>query len=200
MSTGFLDKKDRPATYSDDRAITTSEQELKECVFANWNDKGTKYCASEGIYLAWNIWSSLLFSLENSWWDLAVHHSIYQWGFVIICKNSHKVGFNVDILYSNFFRDFYCFVPRINADFWMILFSAHKKVKAVLFSVTDELTCHCSVAPRAPEMYLVLAKETDFSQITSVALSERSSGAGDETFHTVQISSVHHLTVQMDQD
>lgn len=51
----------------------------------------------------------------------------------------------------------------------MILFSAHKKVKAVLFSVTDELTCHCSVAPHAPEMYLVLAKEPDFSQITKFA-------------------------------
>lgn len=61
----------------------------------------------------------------------------------------------------------------------MILFSAHKKVKAVVFSMTDGLTCRCSVAPHAPEMYLVLAKEPDFSQITSAALTERNSGAGE---------------------
>ena len=35
--------------------------------------------------------------------------------------------------------------------------------------MTDELTCHCSLAPLAPERHLELVNEPDFSEITKFA-------------------------------
>lgn len=103
-------------------------------------------CAVEGICVVWHIWSSLLFSLENSWWSLAVHHSIYHQCFVIICRNSYKVEFSVDILCCDFFRDFYN-VPKTNADSWAILLCAQRKVKAVPFFETNPALPPCPPCP-----------------------------------------------------
>lgn len=102
-------------------------------------------CAVEGICVVWHIWSSLLFSLENSWWSLAVHHSIYHQYFVIVCRNSHKVEFSADILCCDFFREF-CSVPKTNADSWSLL-NAQRKVKAVSFFETNPALQPCPPCP-----------------------------------------------------
>lgn len=102
-------------------------------------------CAVEGICVVCHIWSSLLFSLENSWWSLAVHHSIYHQCFVIVCRNSHKVEFSVDILCCDFFRDFHN-VPKTNADSWSLL-NAQRKGKAVPFFETNPALQPCPPCP-----------------------------------------------------
>lgn len=78
-----------------------------------------------------------------------VHHSIYHQCFVIICRNSHKVEFSVDILFCDFFRDFYS-VPKTNADSWTILLSAQRKVKALPFFETNPALQPCPACPWKP--------------------------------------------------
>lgn len=144
-------------------------------------------CAVEGICVVWHIWSSLLSSSENSWWSLAVHHSIYHQCFVIICRNSHKVEFSVDILCCDFFRDFYN-VPKTNADAWMTLLSAQRKVKAFPFFETNPALQPCPPCPwKASGITQWTRLERDHyicnRKFKQVLLGERGLWAGDETLH-----------------
>lgn len=166
---------------------TSHLQKLKQYVLANWDDGGMRCCAVEGICVVWHIWSSLLFSLENSW-SLAVHHSIYHQCFVIICRNSHKVEFSVDILCCDSFRDFYN-MPKTNADSWMILLTAQRKVKALSFFETNPGLQPCPPWPwKASGITQWTRLERDHHYICNrkfkeVLLGERSLWAGDETLH-----------------
>lgn len=95
----------------------------------------------------------------------AVHHSIYHQCFVIICRNSHTVEFSVDILYCNFFRDFYCVPRQMQISGWS--FSALRGESKQPCSSTDGLTCRCSLAPLAPRRPLELVTEPGFTGITT---------------------------------
>lgn len=136
------------------------------------------------VFVVWHIWSSLQFSLENSWWSLAVHHSIYHQYFVIICRNSHKVEFSVDILCCDFFGDFYN-VPKKNADSWMIFLSAQRKVKAAPFLETDPALQPCPPCPwKATGITQWTRPETDHDicnrKFKQVLLGEWGLWGGDE--------------------
>lgn len=118
---------------------------------------------------------------------LAVHHSIYHQYFVIICRNSHKVEFSVDILCCDFFGDFYN-VPKKNADSWRILLSAQRKVKAVPFFEINPALQPCPACPwKSSGITQWTRLETDDyicnRKFKQVLLGERGLWAGDETLH-----------------
>lgn len=48
-------------------------------------------------------------------------------------------------------------------------FSALRRKSEQSCSLVDELTCHCSLAPLAPERHLELVNELDFREITKFA-------------------------------
>lgn len=111
----------------------------------NWN-------AFKGIYVVWNIWSSLFFSLENSWWNLAVHQSTYHQCFVIICRNSHKRNLAVTF-YIVISSGISTLCPR-QMQIPKYSFSVLRRKSKQSWSLIDELSCHCSLAPLAPERHL----------------------------------------------
>lgn len=75
-------------------------------------------------------------------------------------------------------------------------FSVLRRKSKQSCSLIDELTCHCSLAPLAPERHLELVRQPHFSEITKIChrkfkqllLSERDSWAGDGTFHWCRCS------------
>lgn len=167
---------DRPATYRNWSSMCWPTEMTEERDAVLWK-----------VFVVWHIRSSLQFSLENSWWSLAVHHSIYHQYFVKVCRNSHKVEFSVDILCCDFFGDFYN-APKTNADSWTILVSAQRKVKAVPFFEANPALQPCPPCPwKASRITQWTRLETDHyicnRKFKQVLLDERGLWAGDEKLH-----------------